>query len=79
MPSDTFIKPSVCKHPECRRQVLFPVQPLLLERLKLRVGSDAEMFAIGGAEGAEVGVGAVGAVDDGEFRRHGESWGSRDW
>ena len=37
------------------------------------------MLAVGGAQGAEVGVGAVGAVDDGEFGRHGESWGARDW
>ena len=73
--------------------MLFPVQTLFLERFELGVSADPEMLSwcsvaitVGGfgwsegAEGAEMGVGGVGVVDDGEFGRHGGSWGaSRRW
>lgn len=66
MSRDSLVEPPVREGPECGRQVLLPVQPLLLERRELGVLPDLELLAGHGlAQGADALVAGAAVVEDG--------------
>lgn len=72
MTRDALVEPPVREDAERSRQVLFSVEPFLLQRRELGVLSDLELFARHGhAQGADALVAGGAVVDDGGGGGHG--------
>lgn len=49
MSGDTLVKASFCKYSICRREMLFPIQPFILQALECGILSYLERFTRAGA------------------------------